>query len=151
MSENFSSASAKFGKQSSASFVSSAGKHILSVRRGHGVFLWDNDGFPAKKQATTSRSFEYFNSPGVSVAAAWSPTGKEVSVVAGEEDESRRALRQIQNSGRLSRSSRVTATWPEEKLTPSSSVGGAWRLVIVTASLDGVIRTFHNYGLPHKL
>lgn len=149
MSENFSSASAKFGKQSSASFVSSARKHILSVRRGHGVFLWDNDGFPAKKQATTSRSFEYFNSPGVSVAAAWSPTGKEESIVAGEEDESRRALRQIQSSGRLSRSSRVTATWPEEKLT--SSVGGAWRLVIVTASLDGVIRTFHNYGLPHKL
>ncbi|CAF2081748.1 hypothetical protein HID58_020929 [Brassica napus] len=144
-------ASAKFGKQSSASFVSSARKHILSVRRGHGVFLWDNDGFPAKKQATTSRSFEYFNSPGVSVAAAWSPTGKEESIVAGEEDESRRALRQIQSSGRLSRSSRVTATWPEEKLTSSSSVGGAWRLVIVTASLDGVIRTFHNYGLPHKL
>ncbi|CAF2054422.1 BnaC06g02280D [Brassica napus] len=142
-------ASAKFGKQSSASFVSSAGKHILSVRRGHGVFLWDNDGFPAKKQATTSRSFEYFNSPGVSVAAAWSPTGNEVSRVSLEEDETRRALRQLQSSGRLSRSSRVTATWPEEKLT--SSVGGAWRLVIVTASLDGVIRTFHNYGLPRKL
>ncbi|KAF8105902.1 hypothetical protein N665_0152s0037 [Sinapis alba] len=139
-------ASAKFGRQSSASFVSSAGKHILSVRRGHGVYLWDNDGFPAKKQAKTSSSFEYFNSPGVSVAAAWSPTGKEASVVAGEEDESWRALRQIQSSGRMSRSSRVTATWPEEKLT--SSVGGAWRLVIVTASLDGVISTFHNYGLP---
>ena len=149
MSGNFSSASAKFGKQSSASFVSSAGKHILSVRRGHGVFLWDNDGFPAKKQATTSRSFEYFNSPGVSVAAAWSPTGNEVSRVSLEEDETRRALRQLQSSGRLSRSSRVTATWPEEKLT--SSVGGAWRLVIVTASLDGVIRTFHNYGLPRNL
>ncbi|KAL0696958.1 hypothetical protein Bca4012_064138 [Brassica carinata] len=139
-------ASAKFGRQSSASFVSSAGKHILSVRRGHGVYLWDNDGFPAKKQAKTSRSFEYFNSPGVSVAAAWSPTGKEVPIVAGEEGESWRALRGIQSSGRLSRSSRVTATWPEEKLT--SSVGGAWRLVIVTASLDGVIKTFHNYGLP---
>lgn len=132
-------ASAKFGRQSSASFV---GKHILSVRRGHGVYLWDNDSFPAK----SSSSFEYFNSPGVSVAAAWSPTGKKV---AGEDDESLRALRGIQSSGRLSRSSRVTATWPEEKLT--SSEGGAWRLVIVTASFDGVIRTFHNYGLPRKL
>ncbi|CAH8315201.1 unnamed protein product [Eruca vesicaria subsp. sativa] len=135
-------ASAKFGRQSSASFVSSAGKHIVSVRRGHGVFLWENDGFPAKK----SRSFEYFNSPGVSVAAACSPTGKEVAIAAGEDEESRRALRQSQSSGRLSRSSRVTATWPEEKLT--SSLCGAWSLVIVTASLDGVIRTFHNYGLP---
>lgn len=112
------------------------------MRRGHGVYLWDNDSFPAK----SSSSFEYFNSPGVSVAAAWSPTGKKV---AGEDDESLRALRGIQSSGRLSRSSRVTATWPEEKLT--SSEGGAWRLVIVTASFDGVIRTFHNYGLPRKL
>ncbi|CAA7048227.1 unnamed protein product [Microthlaspi erraticum] len=147
--------SPKFGKQSSASFVSFAGKHILSVRRGHGVYLWDNGGFRGEKGAKSSRSFEYFHSPGVSAAAAWAPTGKEISL---------RALRQLRSSGRLSRSSRVTATWPEEKLTSggrsygdSFSIGGecdlagAWRLVIVTASLDGIIRTFHNYGLPRRL
>ncbi|ESQ30624.1 hypothetical protein EUTSA_v10011347mg [Eutrema salsugineum] len=151
-------ASPKFGKQSSASFISSAGKHILSVRRGLGVYLWNNDGFPAKKRAKSSRSFEYFHSPGVSAAAAWSLPGIEVLRVAGEDEESRRVLRQLQSFGRLSRSSRVTATWPEEKLTSNGgnydntlSTGGAWRLVIVTASLDGIIRTFHNYGLPRRL
>ncbi|CAH2036189.1 unnamed protein product [Thlaspi arvense] len=156
-------ASSKFKKQSSASFVSSAGKHILSLRRGLGVYLWNNDGYSAKKRAKSSSSFEYFNSPGVSAAAAWCPTAMEVSRVAGDDDESRRALRLLQSSGRLSRSSRVTATWPEEKLTSDGgscdgtiSVGeydfaGAWRLVIVTASLDGMIRTFHNYGMPRRL
>ncbi|XP_010479314.1 PREDICTED: uncharacterized WD repeat-containing protein C3H5.08c-like [Camelina sativa] len=153
-------APSKYGRQSSASFVSSAGKHILSVRRGLGIYLWNNDGFPAKNRAESSSSFEYFHSPGVSAAAAWTPPGMEVWKAA----ESGRALRQLQSSGRLSRSSRVTATWPEEKLlmnvgiydSTTLPVGGfdfaeAWRLVIVTASLDGMIRTFHNYGLPRRL
>ncbi|KAL1209191.1 COMPASS-like H3K4 histone methylase component WDR5A [Cardamine amara subsp. amara] len=158
--------SPKFGRQSSASFVSSTGKQILSVRRGLGVYLWNNDGFSSKTGGKTSRSFEYFQSPDVSAAVAWTPPGTEVSKVAGNEEESRRVLRQLQSSGGLSRSSRVTATWPEEKLLMSSSYGGiydntlpisdfdfagAWRLVIVTASLDGMIRTFHNYGLPRRL
>ncbi|KAM1851113.1 hypothetical protein ACFX13_015221 [Malus domestica] len=67
---------------------------------------------------------------------------------------------------------RGTATWPEEKLVNSSpvpvspmmcrseykflksacqSMSGSshmWGLVIVTASLDGRIKTYHNYGLP---
>ncbi|KAJ4966513.1 hypothetical protein NE237_018362 [Protea cynaroides] len=60
---------------------------------------------------------------------------------------------------------RSSATWPEEKL-PSwdipvvdhdhhhhaqhqhTALSATWGLVIVTAGLDGVIRTFHNYGLP---
>ncbi|CAH8254966.1 unnamed protein product [Arabidopsis lyrata] len=150
-------APSKYGKQSSASFVSSTGKHILSVRRGLGVYLWNNDGFPSRKGAKSSRSFEYFHSPGVSAAAAWTPPGAKVSKTAGDDEESRRALRQIQSSGKLSRSCRVTATWPVEKLLMSSSDVGIydntipWRLVIVTASLDGMIRTFHNYGLPRRL
>ncbi|CAE5959674.1 unnamed protein product [Arabidopsis arenosa] len=154
-------APSKYGKQSSASFVSSTGKHILSVRRGLGVYLWNNDGFPSRKGAKSSRSFEYFHSPGVSAAAAWTPPGAKISKTAEDDEESRRVLRQIQSSGKLSRSCRVTATWPVEKLLMSSSdvgiydntlpFGEAWRLVIVTASLDGMIRTFHNYGLPRRL
>ncbi|KAG7599863.1 WD40 repeat [Arabidopsis suecica] len=159
-------APSKYGKQSSASFVSFTGKHILSVRRGLGVYLWNNDGFPSRKGAKSSRSFEYFHSPGVSAAAAWTPPGAKVPKTAGDDEESRRVLRQIQSSGKLSRSCRVTATWPVEKLLMSSSDVGiydntlpfgefdfaeAWRLVIVTASLDGMIRTFHNYGLPRRL
>ncbi|XP_010461743.1 PREDICTED: uncharacterized WD repeat-containing protein C3H5.08c-like [Camelina sativa] len=154
-------APSKYGRQSSASFVYSAGKNILSVRRGLGIYLWNNDGCPAKKRAESSSSFEYFKSPGVSAAAAWTAPGMEVSKAV----ESGRALRQLQSSGRLSRSCRVTATWPEEKLlmmnvgiydSTTLPVGGfdfaeAWRLVIVTASLDGMIRTFHNYGLPRRL
>ncbi|XP_010931045.1 uncharacterized protein [Elaeis guineensis] len=72
-------------------------------------------------------------------------------------------------------SSRGSATWPEEKLSstpkPSSkteschhhhchlhhqyhsltSMAAMWSLVIVTASHDGTIRSFHNYGLPVRL
>ncbi|KAJ8626410.1 hypothetical protein MRB53_019717 [Persea americana] len=69
---------------------------------------------------------------------------------------------------------RGSATWPEEKLpsntmTVSSAVcksqykllktscqntitsPHAWGLVIVTAGLDGRIRSFHNYGLPVRV
>lgn len=75
--------------------------------------------------------------------------------------------------------SKGSATWPEEKLTasPQNSMGvmhrghqhsnhehhmhhqyrrlthlsATWSLVIVTASCDGTIRCFHNYGLPVRL
>ncbi|PKI42263.1 hypothetical protein CRG98_037379 [Punica granatum] len=71
-----------------------------------------------------------------------------------------------------------TATWPEEKLPPSElsdeeryelqpqnkqdcyreeiagdrvRVSETWGAVIVSASFDGKIRTYHNYGLPVRL
>ncbi|KAM0939754.1 putative transcription factor WD40-like family [Dioscorea sansibarensis] len=59
------------------------------------------------------------------------------------------------------------ATWPEEKLIQSSTttedhrhshhfhclttISATWSLVIVTASHDGSIRSFHNFGLPVRL
>ncbi|XP_020111922.1 WD repeat-containing protein YMR102C-like [Ananas comosus] len=63
---------------------------------------------------------------------------------------------------------RGTATWPEEKLPPPSdlssmaddcslphrclaSMSASWNSVIATASDDGIIRAFHNYGLPVRL
>ncbi|PON82227.1 Coatomer beta subunit [Trema orientale] len=68
---------------------------------------------------------------------------------------------------------RGSATWPEEKLPlwdlsltedqhdPKQQhhhhhhnptvISETWGLVIVTAGLDGTIRTFHNYGLPVRL
>ncbi|KAL5555659.1 hypothetical protein UlMin_037895 [Ulmus minor] len=69
-------------------------------------------------------------------------------------------------------SCRGTATWPEEKLPlwdlsvaenqnhsqqhlnnayNSTVLSETWGLVIVTAGLDGTIRTLHNYGLPVRL
>lgn len=68
---------------------------------------------------------------------------------------------------------KVSATWPEEQL-PAMDVSvlrndcphgqqqrdntsnhiplsETWGLVILTASVDGTIRTFHNYGLPVRL
>ncbi|OVA12297.1 WD40 repeat [Macleaya cordata] len=70
--------------------------------------------------------------------------------------------------------SRGSATWPEEKLPlwaipitehdyhhhqqeqPEENqnhtiLSASWGMVIVTAGWDGVIRTFHNYGLPVRL
>jgi hypothetical protein len=32
-----------------------------------------------------------------------------------------------------------------------SAISAAWNMVIVTASHGGVIRSFHNYGLPVTL
>lgn len=62
---------------------------------------------------------------------------------------------------------RISATWPEEKLTlaaknrsPCVSVDfsnglnhtrSAWGMVIVTAGLRGEIRTFQNFGLPVRI
>ncbi|KAM7276787.1 hypothetical protein ACFE04_018653 [Oxalis oulophora] len=67
--------------------------------------------------------------------------------------------------------SRGSATWPEEKLPPSSSSivsskshykylktyfqntldsSNVWGLAIVTAGWDGRIRSFQNFGLPHR-
>ncbi|KAK6924220.1 WD40 repeat [Dillenia turbinata] len=65
---------------------------------------------------------------------------------------------------------RASATWPEEKLPwcgipiqedvqnhscsyndHKNNLCSTWGLVIVTASWDGKIRTFHNYGLPMKV
>ncbi|ONK57530.1 uncharacterized protein A4U43_C09F1440 [Asparagus officinalis] len=67
--------------------------------------------------------------------------------------------------------SKGSATWPEEKLVAShrnslevrdhhhmhhryqhlTHLSATWSLVIVTASCDGTIRSFHNYGLPVRL
>jgi hypothetical protein len=33
----------------------------------------------------------------------------------------------------------------------STKVSAAWNKVVVTGGRDGVIRCFHNYGLPVKL
>jgi hypothetical protein len=58
---------------------------------------------------------------------------------------------------------RGSVTWPEEKLSSAktenaprladcfSAISAAWNMVIVTASHGGVIRSFHNYGLPVTL
>lgn len=81
----------------------------------------------------------------------------------------------------LDKSSRGSVTWPEEMLLPHDTscaendehlctsnddhlyqqqhkknlnyrtLSPAWGLVIVTASWDGKIRTFHNYGLPVRV
>ncbi|KAF8405860.1 hypothetical protein HHK36_007938 [Tetracentron sinense] len=67
--------------------------------------------------------------------------------------------------------SRASATWPEEKLPlwavpvaeqehhqhqhhhpqNHTNLSATWGLVFLTAGRDGVIRTFHNYGLPVRL
>lgn len=70
---------------------------------------------------------------------------------------------------------RGSATWPEEKLPlwgtgedvysqnhhlqqqwrcnlyDHAAMSETWGLVIVTAGCDGMIKTFHNYGLPERL
>ena len=62
---------------------------------------------------------------------------------------------------------RISATWPEEKLvmaarnrSPRVSIDfsngvcqnmSAWGMVIVTASRQGEIRTYQNFGLPLKI
>ena len=172
------------GSQATASFTSD-GKHIVSASEDSNVYVWncsnerDHLGL---SQAKSIKAFEHFPI-NASVAVPWcgmkygnpqngwrshgtdecsSPLPSPVSFSLGQEFF-------------LDSFPKGSATWPEEKLPPTSSLlsvpsairksehkflkascqstssSHAWGLVIVTAGWDGRIRSFHNYGLPSPL
>jgi WD repeat-containing protein 44 len=90
----------------------------------------------------------------VTSAVPWAGLHQERNIRPGV---SAPTLRRHQGEGR---SSADCTKGPEEKLPctkPDNAsdclcmVSAAWNTVIVTASRDGVIRSFTNYGLPVRL
>ncbi|KAG6391534.1 hypothetical protein SASPL_149290 [Salvia splendens] len=164
------------GNQISASF-SPRGKHIVSASEDSHIYVWNynGDGESPFSQPKPARSFECFSTD-ASVAIAWPGLKSESHL-----DRSVNSLPFFSSTGfSLSQefptdsNSRGSATWPEEKLPmpspraitssmskseyrlfrtsfQSSSTSHAWGMVIVTATWDGRIRSFHNYGLPIPL
>ncbi|XP_072969487.1 uncharacterized protein [Typha angustifolia] len=157
----------------SASFMLD-GRYLVSVGDDSHVYIWNSDGSrkPSKRAKSTS-SCELFFSGGASVAAPWPGVDRGARLSTGHLDPP--LSQRILDPSTLLRDpycyslgtrlfsdgfTRGYATWPEEKL-PSpladnyhhhyrhlTSISAAWNTVIVTASNDGVIRSFHNYGLP---
>nr|GMD07466.1 WD repeat-containing protein 44-like [Ipomoea batatas] len=153
------------GVRNSAGLVpatfTSDGKHVISVTEDSNVCVWN---YNESQTTKTVRSYENFNSQNASVVIPWcglktDPAGSSLSL---STDLSRGFSFDSQFKG--------SATWPEEKLpnlSPSPAVSKSdykflksawqnalgsspnlWGLVVVTAGLDGYIRTFLNYGLP---
>ncbi|XP_073008251.1 uncharacterized protein [Typha latifolia] len=165
----------KSRSQISASFTSD-GKYIISVGEDSHVYIWNNGGSGSlsSRVAKSVSSCELFLSEGLSVAVPWPgirggagqsnnnlqpsslrQTSLDPSTVLGDRDCFSLGPRLL-----LDGSTKGSATWPEESLpsSPCSSLQAdkrltpaSWGLVIITASSDGVIRSFHNYGLPVRL
>ncbi|KAA8540065.1 hypothetical protein F0562_026757 [Nyssa sinensis] len=164
------------GNQISASFTSD-GKHIVSACEDSNVYIWNcisqevSSTSPPKK----IRSCEYF-STNASVAIPWSGL-KSGNLENGGQFPSLDEISpntlpfSLGQQFILDSFPKGSATWPEEKLPPSSplampsaihksqykflktsyqstSSSHAWGLVIVTGGWDGRIRSFHSYGLP---
>ncbi|RWW79642.1 hypothetical protein BHE74_00012059 [Ensete ventricosum] len=180
----------KTKSQLSASF-SSDGRHIISVGEDSNVYIWNYNGsgnLPCIG-AKSIHSSEFFFSKGVSVAVPWPGVSYRETDIGNNTQISSlphkilEPFPWLKNSDCFSLgtwlfsdgSSKVSATWPEEKLPSQTKpqilpdhscehsshlhhdywslahMSGTWNLVIVTAGSDGTIRSFHNYGLPVQL
>ncbi|KAL1222750.1 COMPASS-like H3K4 histone methylase component WDR5B [Cardamine amara subsp. amara] len=162
-----------------ASFTSD-GKHIVSTIEDSGIHVWDYSQ-PNKKASShkpkTIRSYEGFLSDNVSVAIPWLGQGKEDGFCSFIADIDRKIAHLLVPMDCFS-PMKGSTTWPEEKLVAGAAaaaisatvssrsklrllrsvcqnVNGStphlWGLVIVTATWDGRIRVFHNYGLPIRV
>uniref|UniRef100_A0A7N0TW08 Uncharacterized protein n=1 Tax=Kalanchoe fedtschenkoi TaxID=63787 RepID=A0A7N0TW08_KALFE len=159
---------------SSASFTST-GQHIISLDTDSRIYIWKYDGAPSLSfKKSSASSCEHFLFKDVSVAIPWSPPVQSSPVASGLLDAMSFSSYSDHHHppGSMSDSFSGAATWPEDPLPPtdwdapvpsisrhhsfpidtakcSSALSETWGLVIVTASRDGVIRTFlHNYRLP---
>ncbi|CAA7396861.1 unnamed protein product [Spirodela intermedia] len=154
--------------QLSASFTSD-GRYIVSVGDDCAVCIWDHSvSGAASSSGDKSRGpCECFFSEAASVAAPW--PGRGPRNLSPEPSAWFRDMERFSLGAWFFADfpARVSATWPEEKLSlgrPPPSGGAfcrarnvvsvsadAWSGVIVTAGHDGVIRSFHSYGLPVRL
>ncbi|KAL6650633.1 hypothetical protein ACP70R_009558 [Stipagrostis hirtigluma subsp. patula] len=149
-------------KALSSPSLTSDGRYLISAGNDSNVYIWN---FASSLVSKSVQSCELFFSKDVTIAVPWpgvhqhrhiKPTclaEKSVSVP------TLRGYGECRSPGLWS----FAATWPEEKLPSKKPVNGpqlgdclsrisaAWNTVIVTASRDGVIRSFPNYGLPVRL
>ncbi|TVU14606.1 hypothetical protein EJB05_38082 [Eragrostis curvula] len=150
-------------KALSSPYVTSDGRYLISAGKDSYVYIWN---FSNSSGDTKSvHSCELFFSKDVTTAVPWPGVHQDRHT---KPSVSAPALRR-QGEGRspgprsFADCTKGSATWPEEKLPSAkpesgpqlgdclSMVSAAWNKVIVTASRDGVIRSFLNYGLPVRL
>ncbi|KAG0460431.1 hypothetical protein HPP92_020325 [Vanilla planifolia] len=184
--------------QISASLTAN-GKYVISASEDSQVYVWryDADTHPnrSKGVVTLTQSYEHFRCLDVTVAVPWPDVrlssgrisgydeGKQSSINctansksnsamvtdAGDQDSPFSQAYRCLNTTTDHVSDRMSATWPEEKLLPTSGKhsfhrsgdlsGGsllvqsrlAWGMVIVTGSRGGEIRVFQNFGLPVRV
>jgi hypothetical protein len=147
----------------------------VSAGADSNVYIWNFDKLWGKgtKGARTVSSCEHFFSEGVTSVATWPGLlHQEACERGGDLQSSEKGPTLCRDRDRCSFGTwfftdgvgGAAATWPEEKLLPSlkylncggmderrPKVPAAWNTVVVTGGRDGVIRCFHNYGLPVKL
>ncbi|WOL07201.1 WD repeat-containing protein 44-like [Canna indica] len=171
--------------------LTTKGNHVICASEDSHVYVWrydDSQTNRGKGDATTTQSYEHFHCKGVTVAVTWPNTSMQKIVktcpnsqepLDGESQanipsaiETNRTIDSNQqsvicNSNLNWFNDKVSATWPEELMTPNkqspkfngdlckeeiaAQSGPAWGLVIVTAGQGGEIRTFQNFGLPVQL
>ncbi|MBA0678550.1 hypothetical protein Goari_019890 [Gossypium aridum] len=159
------------------------GKHIVSACEDANVYIWncvDQDEC-THSNAKDIRSFERFFA-NASIAIPWcgmkcgnAENGRQFEVLNKNLSDnlplSSPSHFSLSHEYFLESFPKESATWPEERLPPSSPLtvsssmhksqykflktscqstfeSHAWGLVIVTAGMDGRIRSFLNYGLP---
>ncbi|KAL5207225.1 hypothetical protein ABZP36_031660 [Zizania latifolia] len=171
------------------------GRYLISASEDSHVYIWRcNDDFePNRKKGIVSitNTHEHFHCESVTVAVSWpcasstmtssTSSRKQVEMggtsengLSGSEPEKDLVMPDVQHQSNSVRNNnpthngdRVSATWPEELMTPTkqsprSSVShpmeedqtpshSAWGLAIATAGRDGKIRTFQNFGFPVRV
>ncbi|CAN8245596.1 unnamed protein product [Cochlearia groenlandica] len=144
----------------SANFVED-GKHIVSTTEDSGIHLWNYSQSPSKKllsgKLKSVRSYEGFVSHNASVAIPWLRQGHR-NMLSDCVTELEKNTPKMDCFAPM----KGSTTWPEEKLEEAAKMSSRekvkalksvwqphlWGLVIVTATWDGRIRVFSNYGLP---
>jgi WD repeat-containing protein 44 len=128
------------------------------------VHIWNyktSTDIPLNKKPKLIRSCETFLSKNGSLAIPWPGVSHaKPDVPNSSEPSSPRCL----SLGTRFFPLGPAVTWPEEKLPPNirgnllEKLGsfvncdmGAWSAGVLTAGRDGIIRSFHNYGLPVRL
>ncbi|KAK9670574.1 hypothetical protein RND81_13G210500 [Saponaria officinalis] len=144
--------------QIQASFSSNK-RHIVSIGDDSCVYMWNHENplLPSSNPKKSNRSCEYFSSDGVSVATSWCGATTEATPSSEGHSTTQTSLGFSLSSLFSSKSS---AIWPEDMVPDfnvareernTTALSSAWGLVIITASYDGIIRAFHNYGLPIRV
>ncbi|RLM75447.1 WD repeat-containing protein 44-like [Panicum miliaceum] len=156
-------------KALSSPSLTSDGRYLISAGKDSNVYIWN---YANSGDAKSVHSCELFFSKDVTTAVPWPGVhqdGRTKPPCLTEKSSSAPALRRHGESRSpgpwpFADGPKGSATWPEEKLPYAakpvsgpqlggclSAISAAWSTVIVTASRDGVIRSFPNYGLPVRL
>ncbi|CAO2042218.1 unnamed protein product [Urochloa humidicola] len=156
-------------KALSSPSLTSDGRYLISAGKDSNVYIWN---FANCGEAKSVHSCELFFSKDVTTAVPWPGVhhdGHAKPSCLTEKSSSMPTLRrhgECRSPGPwpFADGTKGSATWPAEKLPSAakpesdprvgdclSAISAAWSTVIVTASRDGVIRSFPNYGLPVRL